>query len=234
MFKTSIAQRVLLSNKNQLVKQTIRRYQQFEGPYKTGFERMVADKVSWARLETLSGMGFVFWGLANLGVFGLSMVMRKENFDYHFTYTGNGKFLQPFKSMMAAESINNVAWTAPLLIGGGLYLPRKVGSMTALKFFGLSLFASYAATCTFGPASRTSNMNIRWIFPKEMRWDSIDNDRKRMLGADLMAGCVGYSCLFASGYWGVGAALAVLDVAYYGPMGFGCAVPAAVAALTMF
>ena len=67
-------------------------------------------------------MGFVFWGFCNLGVFGLSQVMHKENFDYHFAYTGNGKLMQPFKSMMAAESLSNVAWTAPSLIVGGFYL----------------------------------------------------------------------------------------------------------------
>ena len=83
---------------------------------------MISDKVSWANLETLSGMGFVFWGLANLGVFGLSMFMHKETFDYHFAYNGNGKFLQPFKSMMASEKFGNIVWTAPSLIGGGFYL----------------------------------------------------------------------------------------------------------------
>ena len=83
---------------------------------------MVGDKLSWARLTTLSGMGFVFWGVLNLGVYGLSMVMHKENFDYHFAYTGNGKFLQPFKAMMAGEDFANVSWTSASLIGGGFYL----------------------------------------------------------------------------------------------------------------
>ena len=67
-------------------------------------------------------MGFVIWGLCNLGVYGLSLVMQKENFDYHFAYTGNGKFMQPLKSMMAAELFFNVAWTSGCFIGGGFYL----------------------------------------------------------------------------------------------------------------
>ena len=88
----------------------------------TGFERTVMDKFSWAGMETLCGMGFVFWGVANLGVYGLSKVMQKENFDYNFAYTGSGKATQPLKSLMAAESIKNVVWTAPSLILGGFYL----------------------------------------------------------------------------------------------------------------
>ena len=83
---------------------------------------MLLDKTGWARATQLFGMGFVFWGFCNLGVYGLSHVMHKENFDYHFAYTGNGKLMQPFKSMMAAESFANVAWTAPSLIVGGFYL----------------------------------------------------------------------------------------------------------------
>ena len=67
-----------------------------------------------------------------------------------------------------------------------------------------------------------------------MRWDGIDETRKSMVGADLMAGSVLYACLFASGYWHIGAAFAVFDLAYYGPMGAAIPVPAAIAALTMF
>mgnify|MGYP001059093033 CR=1 FL=1 len=83
---------------------------------------MISDKLSWARLSTLSGMGFVLWGACNLGIFGLSLVMYKENFDYHFAYTGNGKLMQPLKSMMAGEDFLNVAWTSASLIAGGFYL----------------------------------------------------------------------------------------------------------------
>ena len=83
---------------------------------------MIEDKLKWARLETLAGMGFVFWGFANIGISGLSKLMYKENFDYHFKHQADGRFTTPLKSMMAAESLTNVAWTAPSLIGGGFYL----------------------------------------------------------------------------------------------------------------
>ena len=101
-------------------------------------------------------MGFVFWGLCNAGVYGLSLIMSKQNFDYHFAYEGKGKLMQPFKSMMAAESLANVAWTAPSLIGGGFYLQQKLGPMATFKIFGLALFASYLATTVFGPATNHS------------------------------------------------------------------------------
>ena len=70
---------------------------------------MLADKTRWLGLRGMGGLAFSLWGVCNLGVYGLSHVMHKENFDYHFAYTGNGKLMQPFKSMMAAESLSNAA-----------------------------------------------------------------------------------------------------------------------------
>ena len=216
-----------------LVHQPLRRFQQYgPGPYKSGFERMIADKLMWARMETLSGMGFVFWGLANLGVYGLSKLMHKENFDYHFQYSGNGKFMQPFKSMMGADSLHNVGWTAPSLIVGGLYLQQRIGSMASLKLFGLSLMAAYLATTTLGPATYNfSAFNIRGFMP--VRFDSIDTENGRMVGADLMAGICLYSVMFSHGLWIPGLAFAAFDVAYYGPMGIAMPTAAAAFALTL-
>ena len=56
-------------------------------------ERMVADKFGHFNLQSLAGMGFVFWGICNAGVYGLSMIMSKQNFDYHFAYEGKGKLM---------------------------------------------------------------------------------------------------------------------------------------------
>ena len=175
MFKTqSTAQRLLLKNRTSLVQQPMRKFQQYgSGAYKNGFERMVHDKLAWASLGTLSGMGFVFWGICNLGVYGLSKVMYKENFDYHFAYKGNGRLLKPLKSMMAGEDIKNVGWTSASLIIGGFYLQRRVGSMTSFKLFGLALTASYLATITLGPKSCFGGLNLRRLIP--VRWDSIDD-----------------------------------------------------------
>ena len=234
MFSLSTAQRVMLKSGRsaQLVQQPKRLFQKYGGKeYKSGFERMVSDKLSWAGLQSIAGMGFVLWGFCNLGVFGLSQVMYKQNFDYYFAYTGNGKFLQPFKSMMASESLSNVVWTAPSLIIGGYLLNQRLGSMTTLKLFGLSLTAAYMTTCTMGPASACSKLNLRsW---STVRFDCIDTDKRRMVGADLLAGIVLYSLCFSYGLWIPGAAFAVIDLAYYGPMGIAMPATGAIAMLAM-
>ena len=236
MFSLSTAQRVLLKKAptKQMIERPVRRFQSYgTGGYTSGFERMVQDKLNWARLGQLSGMGFAVWGVANLGIYGLSFLMDKQNFDYHFAYTGNGKLFQPLKSMMAAESFGNVAWTAPSLILGGALLPGKVGSAAAFKLFALSVFATYAATCTLGPASGLAKLNLRGLWPEQLRFDSIDTDKGRMVGADCMAGLCLYSLCFAYGYWQLGAAFAVMDCMYYGPMGSAFSVPAAIGVATL-
>ena len=133
--------------------------------------------------------------------------------------------------MMAAESFSNVVWTAPSLIGGGFYLQHKLGPMAAFKIFGLSLLSSYLATTVFGPASTNAKINIRPFMP--LRFDSIDTDRRRMVGADLMAGTCLYACLFANSLWPVGAALAVFDISYYGSMGIAMPTVAALSCVTL-
>ena len=192
---------------------------------------MLHDKAKWFGLSGMGGIGFAAWGVANLSVYGLSLVMDKENWDYHFVYKGNGKFLQPFKSMMASDSFVNVAWTAPSLIGGGMLLQAKCGSRATFKLFLASLVASYLTTTCMGPTTFNSHMNIRSYMP--MRWDCIDTKRGTMVGADLMAGTCLYSLCFAYGLWHVGLAFACFDVCYYGPMGISMPVTAAVAAATM-
>ena len=75
--------------------------------------------MSWARAP---GHLFALFGLGNLACYGLSLFSDSANFDYYFGYKGDGRFFQPFRSMMASEKLLNVAWTAPLLIFGGTYL----------------------------------------------------------------------------------------------------------------
>ena len=233
MFNSSTAQRVLLRNKTPLVQQPVRRFMNYGPTYKSGHERMIEDKLQWFGAQSLAGMGFVIWGVLNLGTYGLSKVMHKENFDYHFAYKGQGKFMQPLRSMMAADSLTNVGWTAPSLIGGGFYLQSRIGSLTTFKIFGLSLIAAYLATCSLGPATKFGSWHLRGMVPDSMRCDSIDNVKGRMVGADLMAGICLYSCLFAGGWWMPGVAFAGLDALYYGPMGIAMPATAAIATLTL-
>ena len=134
--------------------------------------------------------------------------------------------------MMAAEKLENVAWTAPSLILGGFYLQSKVGSLTSFKLFGLTIMASYLATCTLGPATGFSNYSLHAYSP--IRYDSITLGKQpRMVGADLVAGICLYTCIFANGYFIPGLAFAAFDAAYYGPMGVAMPASAFVATLTL-
>ena len=125
-----------------------RSFQQYGGTYKTGFERMLADKMTSARAP---GHWFALFGIGNLACYGLSLFSNSANFDYHFGYTGDGRFFQPFRSMLGANNLSNVAWTAPLLILGGTYLQSKIGVLNSTKFFAMSLLSTYLFTVAFGP-----------------------------------------------------------------------------------
>ena len=42
--------------------------------------------------------------------------------EYHFGYKGSGRMFTFLKAQFGSNSILNVAWTAPLLIGLGLHV----------------------------------------------------------------------------------------------------------------
>ena len=103
--------------------------------------------------------------------------------------------------------------------------------MAAFKLFGLTLASSYLATVALGPTTKISKLNFRGYAP--VRWDSMDCEKGRMVGADLMAGTCVYLCLFSHGLWIPGLAIAAVDLAWYGPLGVAMPVTGAVGALTM-
>lgn len=110
---------------------------------------MLLDKLTWTRMD---GHWFTLFGIANLVGYGLSYVMSKKNYDYHFTYTGEGQSLfRPVKSMIGSTNLLNVVWTAPVLIGFGYELNKRMGALFTTKFFFLSLFTSYAFWSVFNP-----------------------------------------------------------------------------------
>ena len=74
-------------------------------------------------------------------------------------------------------------------------------------------------------------MNLRGLSP--VRIDAIDDKNGKMVGADLLTGMCIYSCLFSYGLWVPGAAIAALDLAYYGPMGAAMPAAASIAVLTL-
>ena len=154
-----------------------RTFQTHSGTYMTGFDRMLLDKLTWARKLFSGGYLFALFGIGNVFGYGLSLFMDKENHQYYFGYNGSGKFFQPIKSMIGSNNYVNVAWTSPSLILGGLYLQSKLGHVTSTKFFLLSMLASYGFMSAFGPNTRVgSQLNIRAFWPKQLRWDCIADD----------------------------------------------------------
>ena len=126
--KSASAQRMM-----SLLQTPRRGFQQYGGAYKSGFERMLADKMTATRAP---GHWFALFGIANLALYGVSMFASEANFDYHFGYKGDGRFFQPFRSMLASERLLNVACTAPALKAGRTMLQRPPRALHVLVVCG--------------------------------------------------------------------------------------------------
>lgn len=164
----------------------------------------------------------------------MSLVSHKANFDYHFSYNRDGRFFQPFRSMLASDKFLNVAWTAPLLIGGGAYLQSKIGALASTKFFLLSIISTYLWTTTFGPQTQLGQLSLKPLYDKMMpEWSNFDLKSGQMVGADGIAHSVMYMILFYHRMWPVAGAIALFDVSYYGLYGVNAPATAAFAALTL-
>lgn len=141
----------LASKNQQLIAQPARAYQTWGKLYKTGFDRMLLDKLSFSGI---GGNWFVLFGLANALAYGASLFMTKDQYLYHFSYDGERSALfRPFKSMMGSNNLANAIWTAPSIIGFGWYLNNRLGSLKLTKFFGLTLFTSYVFLSAVSPQS---------------------------------------------------------------------------------
>ena len=114
--------------------------------------------MNWAGMA--GGFWFAGLGVANLLGYGLSLFMTKENYELYFAYNGDGRFFQPFKAMIGSNKLTNVMWTSPLLIGGGLFLQKSIGSMRTTKFFGLALMSHYLFMCAGGPSTFFWNLIV--------------------------------------------------------------------------
>ena len=73
------------------------------------------------KFRSVPGLGqvsvFSILGLANVVGYGLSLVMNKDAYRYHFAYDGAGKHSTNFlKSLMGSESMVNTALNAGILI----------------------------------------------------------------------------------------------------------------------
>ena len=192
---------------------------------------MLVDKITWSRAP---GHWFAMFGIAQFTLYGFSLISNTENFDYYFGYTGDGRFFQPFRSMIASERFYNAAGNSFALIVGGTYLQSKIGVMASTKFFAMTLLSTYLFTVSFGVASPLSSLNLRPLWHKFINNSSnFDDEKKQMMGADGLAFAVIYMILFYHRLFPIAAALAVSDVSYYGPFGIGAPACAGVAFLTL-
>ena len=98
----------------------MRHFQKHGGSYKSGFEKTISDKLGWFKLKNANL--YAAFGVVNVLGFGLSKFMNKDTFEYYCHYKGDGKVLRPLTSMLVSDKIENVIWTAPSLILGGMYL----------------------------------------------------------------------------------------------------------------
>ncbi len=65
---------------------------QTNGVTESSFDRMLLDKLKWAKGSFAGGYMFAFFGVGSIIGYGLSLVMEKQNYDYHFKYTASSKF----------------------------------------------------------------------------------------------------------------------------------------------
>lgn len=163
----------------QLVSQPARRYQQWGKTYKSGFDRMLLDKLSFTGL---GGNWFVLFGLLNGLGYAASLLMRQEDHKFHFAYDGSRySAFRVFKSMIGSNTFANAVWTVPSLIGVGWYLNSKLGATRTTKFFALSLFSSFIFLSAANPQS---GLNIRPLQPYFLKFDSYGNDGSYTMGSD--------------------------------------------------
>eukprot|EP00352_Strombidinopsis_acuminata_P005650 CAMPEP_0176349570 /NCGR_PEP_ID=MMETSP0126-20121128/8761_1 /TAXON_ID=141414 ORGANISM="Strombidinopsis acuminatum, Strain SPMC142" /NCGR_SAMPLE_ID=MMETSP0126 /ASSEMBLY_ACC=CAM_ASM_000229 /LENGTH=103 /DNA_ID=CAMNT_0017699021 /DNA_START=138 /DNA_END=449 /DNA_ORIENTATION=+ len=96
-----------------------RMFQTFGGKYRSGFDRMLEDKLSWSKL---GGNWFILFGLGNLACYGLSLYMYPQNYKQYFAYRGGKSAFAPLRAQMGSDSLANAGWTVPSMLACGYYL----------------------------------------------------------------------------------------------------------------
>ena len=140
------------------------------------------------KFRSVPGIGqvsvFTILGLANVVGYGLSHLMTKEDYRYHFAYTGkdvgsagSSRFA---KSLIGSESLINTAANAGLLIGCGQIMQKKVGLMTMMKFAPLPFIGALAFYQAFSPAYGFANPK----FKMGLNFDNHAADSSYYMGAD--------------------------------------------------
>jgi len=81
---------------------------------------MLGDKISYFKV---SGHWFAILGVANVMAYMASLFMSKDQYKYHFSYSGYpARIFKPLKSQIGSDTFDNVVWTAPSLIGLSLFM----------------------------------------------------------------------------------------------------------------
>jgi len=188
---------------------------------------MLVDKLSFFGV---GGWWFALFGLANVGAYGLSHLMAKDNYTFHFAYKGDRFSLFNFiKSQFGSNTFANVAWTAPTLIGLNWYLRNLgVSNVVLTKFFFLSLISGYTFLSALSPQS---GLNVRPLSGFLPKFDSYGSDYT--MGADQLAQSLCYFTLLYHGYWTIALPCMAFDLLYYGPSTLGGPI-SAVAGAFMF
>ena len=116
----------------------------------TSFDYMWYDKLNFLKV---GGWWYALLGVGNIMAYGLSHLMTKENYEYHFAYKGEGKMFNWIKSQVGCNTIDSVIWTAPSLILGNYFLMKRCGPIVATKLFATNLACVFMFQSSFHPNS---------------------------------------------------------------------------------
>jgi len=180
----------------------------------TSFDYMWYDKLNFLKV---GGWWYALLGVGNIMAYGLSHLMTKENYEYHFAYKGEGKMFNWIKSQVGCNTIDSVIWTAPSLILGNYFLMKRCGPIVATKLFATNLACVFMFQSSFHP---NSGFAKRLIPGMPYEW-YCSPDYKYYMGADFMAGGLLYFMAIYNRYWFIALPFMAFDLCYYGPQAGG-------------
>ena len=107
-------------------------------------ERTVQDKFNWTFMGKIPI--YALLGALNLGAYGLSLVMNKEDYLEYFAYRGGSssgdasRATNLPRAMIGSNNLINAVVSGGGMIAFGGFMHSKVGAMTMLKLAGMSCF----------------------------------------------------------------------------------------------
>ena len=154
--------------------------------YITGFDRNLLDKFQWTHFH---GHWFALFGVLNVLAYGIHLFTKeKQDYIYHFGYTAEPRrIFKPLKAMIGSDSLGNVIWTAPTLIGLNFYLHRIFGGLFMTKFFALTFLTTYAFYSIFSPQTGLNFRVLSGLDKDIGHWGSFSKEGRYYMGADQLA-----------------------------------------------